>query len=140
MGLVMKQLVALLLGYAALAMLTGCSSSTAAPVQKVPDTDQATASLAPREDVAVSDNPIKIPEGRKSPPVVIAKSSASSPKKQEQAEQGDDQIQAVDYEQDSKQDNPDKENDCYSYLSGYPVDAFKVNPTILGRVPGTGLS
>ena len=92
-------------------MLNGCSSSTAAPLQKVPDHTQPTASLAPREDAAVSDNPIRIPEGRKNPPVVVAKSS-TAPSKQQEAEQADDSIQAVDYEteQDLKQDKSVRNN------------------------------
>lgn len=110
MGLVMKQLITMLLGSAVLAMLSGCSSSTAAPVQKVPDRAQPTASLAPREDVTVSDIPIRIPEGRKNPPAVIAKSAPSSPDKQEQVEQDDDPIQAVDYEQNRKQDKSERGN------------------------------
>lgn len=111
MGLVMKQLAVVLLGSAILGSLPGCSSSVAAPVQNVPTQPHAAISLAPVTDV-VSDNPIKIPEGRKSFSSTNVKPVIASTKNQNVNvnESDADLSPETAPEQDRKQDKQDKTN------------------------------
>jgi len=104
-GLVMKQLAVFLLGSAILGTLSGCSSSVAAPVQHVPTQPQVAVSLAPKGDVG-SENPIKIPEGRKTPPPAIVKPVIAATKVKDVIE-SDAELAP---EQDRKQEKQDRTN------------------------------
>lgn len=105
----MKQLVLSLLAPAILAMLSGCSSSIAAPVTPAPTQPQISVSLAPQGDV-ISENPIKIPEGRKNPSLGSVKPVTVVTKSQGTIEPAEDQSPDPVYEQDRKQDRSNRKS------------------------------
>ncbi|HQR07194.1 MAG TPA: EF-hand domain-containing protein [Gemmatales bacterium] len=105
----MKYIVASLVGSTVLALLSGCGSSVAAPVQQTPTQPQVAVSLAPPSDV-ISDNPIRIPEGRKTSLPAIIKPVTVVSKNQGVAESNDDQAPAPTPELERKQEKQERQD------------------------------